>query len=1460
MELSTTLRRFRRKVAGLTLVALVASLFATGVASAQTKNIYNDVPADAWYAPYVNQLADDGILDTTQDSYRPGDLVNRAEMAKLAVTAAGIPVEEASEAPFTDVPMGVWYTDVIYTASKNGVVAGDTKDGVPTGTYRPGDAVNRAEAAKIVVNAFQFAEDTTGGPHFPDVATDAWYYAFVETAFNNGLVAGYPDGDFRPGNNINRAEIAKVISLSMGGGMTDVFKLDSATAATDVKVELIFSMNVDEESAEMVDNYMIEDSSGSELVVTDAEVVSADTVHLSTDPQEEGKVYYVTVDGITSEDGEALGVKDSVSFLGYGTDVSGGDLEVKLSENTPQAGSVPSGATGVVFTCWDFMAGSDDVTLKSLHVKRVGPGDENDFTDVYLYAGTERLTTGRSINTETQTAEFNNINFDVDAGDNEQLCVVADLAGNNGGVHAFELTSEDSVMSNSSDMTGSFPMRGEDQLITSAEVGSITIEKNGSLDELTVGENEARIAQFDLEANGVEDQELRRIALYVRGSVTISDLGNFKLFAEGEDSPIAETDEIGSNDLLTFDLDDAYDIPRGGNRIFYVEADLNPGRDSDDIKVYLDETTDLLVVGKTFGYGVAVDSTAYDGQDLDSTPGTADDEFSYTTIKGSDFNISFEGPDSQDIAVNQNAAHCLDLTITNSSDTNVDIRDWQVTIDILGGTAGDDAGDLYDASNDPNFTLVKLAEINESGSVGRSLLGSSELPAYLTANDEGVDVTLQGDTSINAGESIDAAIIFDVANNAALEGAKIRCSLKDLTAIADAVRDENGDALGADSITPSSDIQGNVHTLVASSLTIAAASSPSAQTYTKGTDKAELLGIQIGAGSALDQTIKSISLQGQASVGTLKDIITTEVALYDGDTKVSSTENISSTGIVTFNNLDVKVVKNDNVTLTLRGDVSNSSPNTVVEFWATSANDIIAIDQNGETTTGIDISAIDSAADAPDMTIAASGTGTVANSNVNQVHVASAEKTFKAAEFSFSAQDGTSFIEDIDLAVLNDSAAAVKTVSLYTGDSCATELQSESPGSDGLVEFDSLGLEVTQNTDETICAFVTTNDASGSGEPTSDSNVGLVLVNVSDVSSTAGTVITPAFVGDNDPATNGVQTSTLNTAITAVTGVDVILDDTTVTIVAGDVIVIEEEYILYTGADIASAATQTLAAADVIRGFAGTTASTHESGLKVAKSTIATSVTLTDATAPANDGLRTGDVYSYVDAGNVKYCLVTSVDSDSADADAYTVETLPFSEAACSATGAGEIDGTETVTVWSIHGPLSKIYRSVPNVEIASSLPSSNLTGTTIVAAFSITPENNTVKFDNDVDAVIDDAELKFAYTANNATLTSCTLKEVTGGPASDVDTADIGAAASGDDIIAFDFADQVSDYTLSQSSGTRDYQIECDITLGGGEADLSTQIKPATVPVIWNDGETEITNASFALFPSSTTPQTTSR
>ncbi len=85
--------------------------------------------------------------------------------------------------------------------------------GYTDGTVRPTNNISRAEVATIFFRLMQdnyrlahWTSDTT----FSDVQANAWYTAAIGTDAKAGLVSGYPDGTFRPDNNITRAEFAVI--------------------------------------------------------------------------------------------------------------------------------------------------------------------------------------------------------------------------------------------------------------------------------------------------------------------------------------------------------------------------------------------------------------------------------------------------------------------------------------------------------------------------------------------------------------------------------------------------------------------------------------------------------------------------------------------------------------------------------------------------------------------------------------------------------------------------------------------------------------------------------------------------------------------------------------------------------------------------------------------------------------------------------------------------------------------------------------------------------------------------------------------------------------------------------------------------------------------------------------------------------------------------------------------------
>ncbi len=118
----------------------------------------------------------------------------------------------ATGTPFSDVPPNFPYAQAITNLASNGVISGYSD-----GTFRPENPINRAEFTKIVT-LYKFGADMVEkcGSHmqFSDLLFDAWYGKYICRAKDAHLIDGYPDGTFRPAQNINFSEAAKIIALT----------------------------------------------------------------------------------------------------------------------------------------------------------------------------------------------------------------------------------------------------------------------------------------------------------------------------------------------------------------------------------------------------------------------------------------------------------------------------------------------------------------------------------------------------------------------------------------------------------------------------------------------------------------------------------------------------------------------------------------------------------------------------------------------------------------------------------------------------------------------------------------------------------------------------------------------------------------------------------------------------------------------------------------------------------------------------------------------------------------------------------------------------------------------------------------------------------------------------------------------------------------------------------------------
>lgn len=146
------------------------------------------------------------VIGYPDGTIRPNGHISRAEVATIffrLLTDDARAEFNSTENSFKDVAAGSWYNRAISTLANANILVGDEN-----GNFRPNDPITRAEMATIIA---RFDKLTETGKTFSDIKGH-WAQKDIEMATTKGWLNGYPDGTFRPNNAITRAETFKMIN------------------------------------------------------------------------------------------------------------------------------------------------------------------------------------------------------------------------------------------------------------------------------------------------------------------------------------------------------------------------------------------------------------------------------------------------------------------------------------------------------------------------------------------------------------------------------------------------------------------------------------------------------------------------------------------------------------------------------------------------------------------------------------------------------------------------------------------------------------------------------------------------------------------------------------------------------------------------------------------------------------------------------------------------------------------------------------------------------------------------------------------------------------------------------------------------------------------------------------------------------------------------------------------------
>lgn len=164
--------------------------------------------AGHWARPQIDHLYSRSMVSGYPDGfYRPQGFISRQEFIVILVNAIHKENEarqlQKGQASFGD-DASIWSKGYIELARELNITSGDNE-----GNFNPENQISREEAVTMLVNCLGSDSKDLYPFDYSDASQiSTWAWNAVAYAGQIGLVKGYPDGAFRPQQNITRAEAA----------------------------------------------------------------------------------------------------------------------------------------------------------------------------------------------------------------------------------------------------------------------------------------------------------------------------------------------------------------------------------------------------------------------------------------------------------------------------------------------------------------------------------------------------------------------------------------------------------------------------------------------------------------------------------------------------------------------------------------------------------------------------------------------------------------------------------------------------------------------------------------------------------------------------------------------------------------------------------------------------------------------------------------------------------------------------------------------------------------------------------------------------------------------------------------------------------------------------------------------------------------------------------------------------
>lgn len=171
-----------------------------------------------------NIFSNNGEFDiqnsTTQQLVSVGNQLNPTQVKGRVEFPAATIENPVVNTNFVDLP-GHWAAAFVEALVNKGFLSG-----FPDGTFAPDAPITRAQYAAVIAKAFQLPTNNQP-PKFADIKPDFWAAAAITKAAQMGFMSGFPDGTFRPAQNLSKVQaiVSIVNGLKLSGGSPNVLSV-----------------------------------------------------------------------------------------------------------------------------------------------------------------------------------------------------------------------------------------------------------------------------------------------------------------------------------------------------------------------------------------------------------------------------------------------------------------------------------------------------------------------------------------------------------------------------------------------------------------------------------------------------------------------------------------------------------------------------------------------------------------------------------------------------------------------------------------------------------------------------------------------------------------------------------------------------------------------------------------------------------------------------------------------------------------------------------------------------------------------------------------------------------------------------------------------------------------------------------------------------------------------------------